>query len=75
MSPLPPDLSQRYPLLPSSPAALVHYDAVPLFCERLHSIERSGVANANCSPYEFSITEPHHVYIIKTTRRKLCGFA
>ena len=31
-------------VLPSSPAALVHYDAVPLFCERLLNIEYIDLA-------------------------------
>ena len=31
-------------VLPSSPAALVHYEAVPLFCERLLSIEYIDLA-------------------------------
>ena len=51
-------------VLPSSPAALVHYDAVPLFCERLLSIEYIDLAEQSLSALE-KLSHEHPLAILR----------
>ena len=51
-------------VLPSSPAALVHYDAVPLFCERLLSIEYIDLAEQALQALE-KLSHEHPLAILR----------
>lgn len=51
-------------VLPSSPAALVHYDAVPLFCERLLNIEYIDLAEQALQALE-KLSHEHPLAILR----------
>ena len=51
-------------VLPSSPAALVHYEAIPLFCERLLSIEYIDLAEQALQALE-KLSHEHPLAILR----------
>merc|ERR1719424_882990 len=58
-------------VLPSSPAALVHYDAVPLFCERLLTIEYIDLAEQALQALE-KLSHEHPLAILRAGGMLAC---